>query len=61
FRKRDRMFFQRGFAKATLDNINPKELITLKKLARYRFSLTDQQLTALVTAKELNEITEEEK
>jgi hypothetical protein len=57
-----RIFKSRWFTRfAKKERINTQELITLKKLARYRFSLTDQQLTALVTAKEIKEITEEEK
>jgi len=53
----ERAFFMYGFAKNERDNIDIRELIVYRKLARHYFDLTDTQLNQLIENGELFEVT----
>jgi hypothetical protein len=56
FRGGDRTFFQYGFPKSARDNISEYELREYKKGAKDKFTLTDEQLNAMVERGTLVEI-----
>lgn len=56
FRRGQRAIFVHGFAKSDADNIGPDELKGFKKLAAIYLELTEEQIAALIEAKELMEV-----
>lgn len=56
FRRGKRAIFVHGFAKSDADNISPDELKGFKKLAAIYLELTEEQIAALIAAKELMEV-----
>jgi hypothetical protein len=56
FRRGKRAIFVHGFAKSDADNISSDELKAFKKLAAIYLELTEEQIAALIEAKELMEV-----
>lgn len=56
YRDGQRLVFLFGFAKNERDNINPRELAALKRLAGHLISLTDAGIRRAIRAGELQEI-----
>jgi hypothetical protein len=56
FKKADRAVFLHGFAKKDVENINPRELKALQKLAESYSALTESQLTKLVALEDFVEV-----
>jgi hypothetical protein len=56
FKQNDRAIFIYGFAKNERDNINHKEEISYKKLAKYFLELTDANLNMLIKNSVLTEV-----
>ena len=59
-RSERRAVFLHGFAKKDADNVTPKHLALLKKLAAYYLESTDEQVEGLVDGGELTEVTDDE-
>ena len=57
FKQNDRAIFMYGFAKNERDNIDNKEEIIYKKLARYFLGITEITLDVLIKNGELFEVT----
>lgn len=60
FKRDDRAVFMYGFAKNQRDNLTSKEEDVYKKLAREFLSMTDQQISTLITNGNLFEVNYEE-
>jgi hypothetical protein len=56
YRAAHRSVFLHGFAKSDPDNVDDRELGNLKKLARYYFSFTDEQISLALQQMELKEV-----
>ena len=56
FRRGKRAIFVHGFAKSGADNISEDELKGFKKLAAIYLDLTEEQIAALIEARELMEV-----
>jgi hypothetical protein len=56
FRQKVRAVFVHGFAKKDLGNITPKELKTVKKLAKFMLAYSDAQLATVVASGTLVEV-----
>jgi hypothetical protein len=56
FKSGDRAFFEYGFPKSKMDNISPKELSKLKKRAKIRLIITDEQIKMALDSGSIIEI-----
>jgi hypothetical protein len=56
FRKEDRLFFEYAYPKSQRDNIDEKELVKFKRLAKAYLEFTDEQIKARLKDGRLKEI-----
>ncbi len=56
FKQHDRTIFMYGYAKNECDNLNAREELVYKKLAKYFLELTDTKLELLIKNGELFEV-----
>lgn len=56
FQKEEKVFFIYGFPKSGRDNIEPDELADFKKLAKYHFALSEEQIEIMLKDEDITEV-----
>ena len=60
FKSEERTFYQYGFAKADRGNVDQKELLFYKKIAKIKLNMSEKELIDAINAGEIIEIQEEQ-
>lgn len=60
FKTTNKVFFIFGFAKNTMENVDPKQLDQLKQLAKHLMCYNDSELVKAITEKVLMEVNDHE-